>query len=173
MKGLYSVLVLLMTLSMSLATSAKPATQAKSVSKPVPAKTLKVINARAAEVVGFYQKSSPKFGYNEASVQALEQAVQLYLAKPRTAAQNTDFMQTYGAFYGQTLIKLFGGKWVYWNGGLAIKQKNGLVAYPYASVRNRLTQKKPQSIYREMLLYKRFSSMSKAEIDKITRAKKK
>lgn len=145
----------------------------KNTINAVPAKTLQTIKLRANNVINFYKKSDAKFGKNEVSVQALERIAYLHLLKQRTAIQHNNFIQSYGAFYGETLIELFGGRWVYFNDALAIQGNNGVVAYPYASVRSRLTNNQPNSIYREMMAYKQLTSMSKADFAKQMAASKK
>lgn len=176
MKGMTSffsgVLSVAIFVSLPLSATANT-TKKKSVVKPVPKQTLNAINAKAERVVLFYQKTTPKFGYNEDSVKALDQAVQLFVTVPRTVKQKSDFVQDYGSFYGQTLIKLFGGKWVYWDGAMAIRQKNDVIAYPYASLQSAISKTQQKSIYRDMAIYKKLSSMSKAQIAKISESKSK
>lgn len=165
MNGLKAALIVLLGLSTTLPVMAKPASQkTPAVSDSVPANVLQTINVRSNNVIAFYKKQSPQFGKNEASIEALEQIATLHLMRPKNAKQNNDFIQSYGAFYGQSLIQLFGGKWVYANGGLAIRNKNGIIVYPYATIRNRLSSKKENSILREMQIYKNLSQKTAAQI---------
>lgn len=162
---LSAILIALLGISTSISTLAKPANQkTQTAVKKVPANVLQTINARSNNVIAFYKKQSPQFGKNEASIEALEQIATLHLMRPKNAKQNNDFIQSYGAFYGQTLIQLFGGKWVYANGGLAIRNKNGIIVYPYATIRNRLSVKKENSILREMQIYKNLSQKTADQI---------
>lgn len=92
------------------------------------------------------------FDYNTRSIEWVDR----YLDRKRRAArpdprQHERLIRTFGSWYGQCIVELYGGEWEEDDNGLAVVIDDTVVVYPLREVRRRLEREDGPSLERRFL----------------------